>query len=204
MSYTVQEVLKPKGLKGISDNQIDQHWGLYKGYVTNVNGLLDDLKKLEPGSRAWSELKRRAGFEFSGMVLHEYYFGNLAAHVGMPRSGGFANAVQGQWGSLEAWQNDLAKTGAMRGIGWAILYHDAVTNNLFNWWVNEHEDNHPAGFNPIVVLDVFEHAYMVDHGAGGRGDYIKAFFDNVNWEIVEQRFGESKAGKVVNRFLHKP
>lgn len=203
MSYTVQEALKPKGLKGISDNQIEQHWGLYKGYVTNVNGLVDELGKLEVGSRAWSELKRRAGFEFSGMVLHEYYFGNLASQVPMKRGGGFASAVQGRWGSFEAWQNDLAKTGAMRGIGWAILYHDSLTDNLFNWWVNEHEDNHPAGFNPIVVLDVFEHAYMVDHGATGRGDYIKAFFDNVNWETVEQRFADSKAGKVVNRFQHR-
>jgi Fe-Mn family superoxide dismutase len=200
MSYIVQESLKPTGLKGISDEQIEQHWELYKGYVTNVNGLLEDLAKAEIGSRAWSELKRRAGFEFNGMVLHEFYFGNLVAGAQLRPRSPLGGALGRVWGSLEAWKEDFAATGEMRGIGWAILYHDIATDHLFNWWVTGHEMNHPAGLNPILVLDVFEHAYMVDYGAGGRTQYVEAFLENVNWDVVEQRSRDSKAGRVVARF----
>ncbi len=200
MSYLVQEQLKPQGLKGISADQIQEHWALYRGYVQNVNGLMEELVATEPGARHWAELKRRAGFEFDGMVLHEYYFGNLRAGVTLDRQGPLARALARGWRSVEAWQQDLVKTASMRGIGWAILYHDPLADRLFNWWISEHEVNHPAGLAPLLVLDVFEHAYMVDHGAGGRGSYITAFFENVSWGTVEQRFGDSQARRIPNRF----
>jgi Fe-Mn family superoxide dismutase len=200
VKYTVQEQLKPKGLDGISDDQIEQHWGLYKGYVTNVNGLSEELGKLEVGSRAWSELKRRAGFEWSGMVLHELYFGNLVAGGTMPKSGAFIKALEAQWGSVDTWRTDFVKTGGTRGIGWAIVYHDPIGNRLLNWWVNEHEDNQAPCTNPILIMDVFEHAFMVDYGASGRPKYIDAFMDNVNWDVVERRFADSRAGKFVRRY----
>ena len=200
MSYSAQTALKPRGLKGISDKQIDQHWALYEGYVKNTNDLLGELAKAEVGSRHWSELKRRAGFEFNGMILHEFYFGNLASGLALKPQGPLGTALAGKWNSLDAWREDFVKTGLMRGIGWAILYHDPQTGQIFNWWISDHELHHPAGFNPILVLDVWEHAYMVDHGAGGRADYIKAFFDNVNWDLVERRLEDSKARKSVSRF----
>ena len=200
MTYLVQEQLKPHGLKGISDDQIEEHWALYKGYVGNTNGLLAELAQAGAGTRHWAELKRRAGFEWNGMVLHEYYFGNLAAGVQMNRRGALAERLAHGWRTVEAWQEDFVKTGMIRGIGWAILYHDPLTDSLFNWWVSEHEVNHPAGLNPILVLDAFEHAYMVDHGAGGRSQYITAFMDNVSWGAVQQRFADSRARKAVSRF----
>jgi len=89
---------------------------------------------------------------------------------------------------------------ALGGVGWAILYRDPATGGLFNWWVSSHEQGHPAGFNPVLVLDVFEHAFMVDHGAGGRDAYIAAFLENVNWEVVEQRHKDSKGGRFTARF----
>jgi Fe-Mn family superoxide dismutase len=198
MDYLVQEHLKPKGLKGISDDQIEEHWSLYRGYVQSVNGLMEELGRAEAGSRHWTELKRRAGFEFDGMVLHEYYFGNLKAGIEMDRQGALARALAQAWDGR--WQHDFVATGTMRGIGWAILYHDPLADRLFNWWISEHEVNHPAGLSPILVLDVFEHAYMVDHGAGGRAQYVAAFLDNVNWRTVEQRFSESRGRRVPNRF----
>jgi len=88
----------------------------------------------------------------------------------------------------------------MRGIGWAILYHDPLVDRLYNWWVSGHEVDHPAGFDPILVLDVFEHAYMVDYGTSERSEYVKAFFANLNWKVVEQRFDETKARRVASRF----
>ena len=74
----------------------------------------------------------------------------------------------------------------MRGIGWTILYQDNVTGGLFNQWINEHEVGHFAGCIPILVMDVFEHAFITDYGLK-RADYIAAFFKNVNWGVVERR-----------------
>ena len=191
MKYDVQEHLKPRGLTGISDAQIEQHWDLYEAYVKNTNELLEEIETAEHGSRVWGELKRRLGFEFNGMVLHEYYFANLAAGVALSPGSGLAAALAAGWGDIAAWREDFTQTAAMRGVGWVILYHDPLAGRLFNWWVSDHEVNHPAGLHALLVLDVFEHAWMVDYGAGEKGKYVKAFLENVSWEIVEQRFKDS-------------
>ena len=195
MPYKVKDGLKPRNLKGISNDQIDQHWELYQGYVKNVNELIGEIAGAEPGSRHWAELKRRTGFELDGVLLHEYYFENLKAGTAIRPKGKLGQALDMTWKDLEVWKEDFAHTGEIRGVGWAILYHDPATGHLFNWWVGDHELGHPAGFSPILVMDVWEHAYMVDHGAGGRKDYIEAFMENVNWDAVEQRFEESRARK---------
>jgi Fe-Mn family superoxide dismutase len=200
MPYTVQAHLKPKALAGISDDQIDQHWALYEGYVKNADGLIEAVAKAPAGAPAWAEMKRRLGFEIDGLVLHEYYFGNLAAGSTLSPGSDLAADLAAAWGSIAAWRKDFMKTAALRGVGWAIVYHDPATSTLFNWWVSSHEQGHPAGFHPVVVLDVFEHAYMVDHGASGRDPYIAAFLENVNWEVVEQRYKDSKAGRFTARF----
>jgi Fe-Mn family superoxide dismutase len=200
MTYVVHKQIKPSALAGISDEQIDQHWALYEGYVTSANTLLEEMERAEVGSRQWGELKRRAGFEIDGVVLHEYYFGNLAAEAKLSPGSDLAADVTAAWGTTTAWREDFAKTGAMRGVGWAILYHDPAAQRLFNWWVSSHEVGHPAGFHPILVMDVFEHAWMVDHGASGRDEYITAFLANVSWEVVEQRYKDSKHGRFSARF----
>jgi Fe-Mn family superoxide dismutase len=194
MAYQAQEHLKPRGLTGISDQQIDQHWHLYEAYVKNTNELLEEIETAQHGSRVWGELKRRLGFEFNGMVLHEYYFANLAAAATLSPGSELATALTAGWGDIPAWRDDFAQTAAMRGIGWVILYHDPLDGTLFNWWVSDHEVNHPAGLHPILVLDVFEHAWMVDYGAGEKDKYVKAFLENVSWEVVEQRFKDSVRG----------
>jgi len=192
MTYKVQEHLKPKTLTGISDGQIEQHWHLYEAYVKNTNELLDEIREAEAGSKHWAELKRRLGFEYNGMALHEYYFGNLAAGRSLTPKSALADALASDWGDFRAWREDFAKTAAMRGIGWVVLYHDPGAGRLFNWWVSDHEVNHPAGLAPILVLDVFEHAWMVDYGAGEKDKYVDAFLENIGWEAVERRFKESR------------
>jgi len=191
MTYKVQEQLKPKSLTGISDGQIEQHWHLYEAYVKNTNELLDEIREAEAGSKHWAELKRRLGFEYNGMALHEYYFGNLAAGRPLRQKSALADALATDWGDFRAWREEFAKTAAMRGIGWVVLYHDPGAGRLFNWWVSDHEVNHPAGLTPILVLDVFEHAWMVDYGAGEKDKYVDAFLENIGWEAVERRFKES-------------
>jgi Fe-Mn family superoxide dismutase len=94
--------------------------------------------------------------------------------------------VAGAYGSYEGWEHDFKATGAMRGIGWVVLYQDNKGGWLFNQWINEHEVGHPAGCQPILVMDVFEHAFITDYGLK-RADYIDAFFKNINWDVVVAR-----------------
>jgi superoxide dismutase, Fe-Mn family len=194
MTYQAQEHLKPRGLTGISDQQIEQHWHLYETYVKNTNELLEEIETAQHGSRVWGELKRRLGFEFNGMVLHEYYFANLSAGATLSPGSELATALAEGWGDIPKWREDFAQTAALHGVGWVILYNDPLDGGLFNWWVSDHEVNHPAGLHPVLVLDVFEHAWMVDYGAGEKEKYVKAFLENVSWEVVEQRFKDSVRG----------
>ncbi len=193
--YMVRPELYPKKLDGISDEQIAQHWALYEGYVKNVN-LLDEkiahlTRKGEYGAE-FSELKRRQSFEYNGMVLHEYYFGVLKAKQAPPKEfSDLAKKLGACFGGFEAWKREFIAMGCMRGTGWAILYHDPVRSILTNVWISSHEDGHPAGCAPILVMDVWEHAYMVDWGAGGRLEYINKFLKNVDWAKVEGAFCEA-------------
>ena len=205
MSYEAKAALKPAGLAGISENQIAQHWKLYEGYVAQTNALRDELASLRKegkgGTPIYADRRRRFGFEYNGMVLHEYYFGNLKAGVAEPSdSSPLKKALAEQFGSFDAFKEDFTKTGASRSIGWAILYYDPATGTFNNHFVQLHEEGNVAGFVPVLVMDVWEHAYMVDYGAGGRPDYLKAFFGNVNWPAVEKRFAEAQEGKIPGRF----
>ncbi len=189
MAYTAKDYAKLIGMQGFSDTLLKNHFTLYQGYVTNTNKVLDTLDQLirdgKTAAPEFAELKRRLGWEFNGMRLHEYYFENLGGKSGS-RDGKAAKAIAAGFGSAEAWEKDFRATGAMRGIGWVVLYQDTISNRLINFWVNEHDTAHPAGGNPLLIMDVFEHAYMLDYGLK-RADYIESFFKNINWAAVESR-----------------
>jgi len=190
MAYTAKDYTNLIGMEGFSETLLKNHFTLYQGYVTNTNKLLDLLTTLlreeKVGTPEYSELKRRMGFEFNGMRLHEYYFENLGGKGVLDKSGKLAKKLSDAFGSYDTWEQDFEATAAMRGIGWAILYQDNVTRRLINQWINEHEVGHPAGCIPVLVMDVFEHAFITDYGLK-RADYIKAFFNNINWGMVESR-----------------
>ena len=190
MVYTANDYTKLIGMEGFSQILLTNHFTLYQGYVTNTNKLTDLLAAmLKDGKTAtpeYAELKRRFGFEFNGMRLHEYYFENLGSKAPMNRAGPLAKKLAEAYGNYEAWEQDFRATGAMRGIGWAVLYQDNMTGGLFNQWINEHEVGHLAGCHPILIMDVFEHAYMIDYGLK-RADYITSFFKNINWKAAENR-----------------
>jgi len=190
MAYTARDYSRLIGMEGFSETLLKNHFTLYQGYVTNTNKLMDllasMLKEAKTGTPEYSELKRRMGFEFNGMRLHEYYFDNLGGKGVLDKSGKLGRKLAEDFGSYEDWEKDFKATGAMRGIGWAILYQDNVAGTLFNQWINEHEIGHLAGCIPILVIDVFEHAFMSDYGLK-RADYIEAFFKNINWNAVEAR-----------------
>jgi Fe-Mn family superoxide dismutase len=190
MSYSAKDYSRLKGMAGFSDALLSNHFTLYQGYVTNTNKLCDTLATLVKEDRAatpeFAELKRRLGWEFNGMRLHELYFENLGGNGSVDTGGRLAQKKAAEFGSIDAWLKDFKGVGAMRGIGWAILYQDSVTGGLFNCWINEHDTGHPAGCIPLLVMDVFEHAFMLDYQLK-RADYIEAFFRNVDWQVVESR-----------------
>ncbi len=190
MPYTAKDYAALVGMEGFSETLIKNHFTLYQGYVTNTNKVMDILGQLlkdgKAGTPEYAELKRRFGWEFNGMRLHEYYFENLGGKTPMAKDGKLAKKIQTEFGSIEEWEKDYRATGAMRGIGWVILYEDAPSGRLFNVWINEHDVSHPAGCNPLLVMDVFEHAFMIDYGLK-RADYIGAFFKNINWQVAESR-----------------
>ena len=190
MPYTPQDYAKLIGMAGFSDTLLKNHFTLYQGYVTNTNKVLDTLdqmlKDAKTATPEFAELKRRLGWEFNGMRLHEYYFENLGGSGGIDKNGKLARKMAESFGSFEAWEKDFKATGTMRGIGWVVLYQDAASGRLINFWVNEHDVSHPAGCAPLLIMDVFEHAFMIDYGLK-RADYIEAFFKNINWTAVESR-----------------
>ena len=190
MTYTAKKYAGLIGMAGFSEALLNNHFTLYQGYVASTNTLLELLEqKLKEGKTAnpeFSELKRRLGWEFNGMRLHEYYFDNLGGTVPLDVESRLGKMLAGSFSSVDAWENDFRATGAMRGIGWAVLYQDNVSGRLFSFWINEHDEGHPAGCIPILVMDVFEHAFMLDYGLK-RADYIEAFFKNIDWKAVEGR-----------------
>jgi Fe-Mn family superoxide dismutase len=190
MSYLAKDYTALVGMEGFSEALLKNHFTLYNGYVTNSNKLLEILAAmLAEGKQSgpeYAELKRRFGWEFNGMRLHEYYFENLGGEGILAPTSPLAQELIAQFGSYEAWRKDFLATGAMRGIGWAILYQDRFDGKLVNCWINEHDSGHPAGGNPILVMDVFEHAFMLDYGTK-RADYLEAFLRKVSWTAAEKR-----------------
>lgn len=192
--YTKKDYSRLKGMPGFSDQALDIHFGLYEGYVNNTNKLLERLdSQLKNGQTAtpeYAELKRRLGWEFDGMRLHEYYFEALDGNGRPDENGGLEKELEKNFGSLDKWQEDFSAVGKMRGIGWAALYQDVEAGKLINFWINEHNAGHPAGLNPILVLDVFEHAFVPDYGTDKAG-YIEAFMKNLDWNVIEKRWRQS-------------
>jgi len=190
MTYKAKEYPKCLGMEGFSEALIKNHFTLYQGYVTNTNKILELTDQLHKEGKSntpeYAELKRRLGWEFNGMRLHEYYFENLGGKGSPKADGKLLKALERSFGSFENWQKEFKAIGAMRGIGWVILYQDPLGGELINFWINEHDVGHPAGLNPLLIMDVFEHAYMIDYGLK-KADYIEAFFKNIDWQVVESR-----------------
>lgn len=177
-------------LKGLSEKQITEHLKLYAGYVKNTNEL---IAKLDKGvTENWdaytmAELRRRLGFEFNGMRLHEYYFSQFESTLGAS-STDLKHVIEKQYGSPDAWRVQVTAAASARGIGWVLFVRDRVSDKLLIQWVSDHDIGMLADVDIIMALDVWEHAYLLDYLPSGKKDYIAAFFDNLNWAVLESRF----------------
>jgi len=195
MAYEQKNFEYLLGTEGFSDQLLRNHFTLYQGYVTNTNKLAEILNVLLKEGKTqtpeYAELKRRLGWEFNGMRLHEYYFGNMIkGGKELNKDSKFLEKVIEDFGTFEDWENDFKAVGSIRGIGWVVLYYDQMEGQIFNNWINEHDVGHLSGANPLLVMDVFEHAYMIDYGLK-RPDYIEAFFKVIDWTVVANRFSDA-------------
>ena len=194
--YEVKNYDHLLGLSGFSDNSLKTHFALYQGYVNNTNKLREELHALADGGKLDSvehaELKRRLGWEFDGMRLHEYYFGALTKESKpLSQSSALYKKIEKDFGSFADWEKMFRAVASARGIGWAILYYDPKGDQLLDVWINEHDTGHLAGCVPLLNMDVFEHAFILDYGTKKAG-YIDAFMGAVDWKEVEKRFDSAK------------
>lgn len=190
------------GLNGISDQTLAMHVKLYEGYVVETNNLtgrindiLLDGKIDDEELPVYAELKRQLGFEYNGMLLHEYYFDSLMVG-GSPEPeahSAFRGAVEKSFGTFETWKIDFVNVGKMRGVGWAICYLNPYNGKLSNHWITLHENGNVAGFTPVLVMDVWEHAFILDYQPSERGEYIESFLSNIDWKVVERRLARTVA-----------
>ena len=194
MQYETKKFNIPE-LDGISTKTIEEHLGMYAGYVKNFNAisaLMPELAKdLEKNTLPLSELIRRRSFEFDGMRLHELYFAQFeGGATPLPTTGALAEQAAKEYHGLENLIEFLKAIGNIRGPGWALLYWDKEVKQFLAGFAGEQHQGHFATLPIILAVDVWEHAYLLDHGAAGKAKYIDAFFKNINWKIVEKRFEE--------------
>lgn len=192
MTYQPKRFDHLKGLRHFSVRLLKSHLTLYKGYVNNTNRLagllLEMVKAGKAGTMEYAEMKRRFGWEFNGMRLHELYFENLTGRpTPLKRQSLLAKKLSEDFGGFATWERGFMGVGGIRGIGWAVLTRDPETGRLFNIWLDEHDAGFLVGSSPLLVMDVFEHAYLQDYGLD-RKAYVQAFMNAINWSVVEQRF----------------
>lgn len=181
-------------LPGFSEQSVQMHLALYHGYVTNTNLLAEMMREWltvgKSNTIEWAEMKRRFAWEFNGMRLHELYFENITATAtALDRQSTLYKKIEEDFGPYELWERGFKGTSGMRGIGWVILAFDPQTDRLFNVWMSEHDTGLLVGTRPLIVMDVFEHAFLIDYGLK-RNEYVEAFFNVIDWEKVESRLAD--------------
>ncbi len=181
-------------LKGISDKQLEAHFGLYEGYVKKLNEIEEKLTKQDKAAANYSfgefsELKRREAVAFNGTYLHELYFENLL-NDGTKPSKELHDAIVKAFGSYETFVADL-KASAASTPGWVVLTLNKTDGKLHTYIMYEHHIGLPVHQEIILALDCWEHAFMIDYGTK-KADYLNAFVENINWKMVNERFKKLK------------
>lgn len=175
-------------LEGFNADLIEDHLKLYAGYVKKYNEINEKLGSVEKkGNYSYaehSELVRRRSVAWNGTKLHELYFENMTGG-GSEMSSDLKSMIERDFGSLEAWQEDL-KACASATPGWVLLVQNEDDGVLQHYVVFEHMNNFPAGVNLLLVLDCWEHAFAKQYGTD-KGSYVKAFLSNLHWEEVGKR-----------------
>ncbi len=183
-------------LKGISAKNIEEHLKLYAGYVKNTNLIVEKIGEYaadaEKNAYVMGELQRRFGFEFNGMRNHEYYFKSLeGGSTTLTTSGALTKAIEGNFGSFEKFLTQFKTLAMTRGIGWAVLYYDKQSDQLVPAWIDEQHLGQLNGLSWILGIDMWEHAFVYDYPTSEKKKYVEAFFENLNWEVIEKNYLEA-------------
>ena len=193
-SYAERRFTFPDHPAGLSRETLAAHVELYRGYLKQLNGLLEALQSgpAKAGDKAAAQRRQaiadRHAFEANGVRLHELYFAQLGGNGSAPDpKGALAAEIKLAFGSVEEWRADLATVAETRGIGWAVTAWDPEPGCLTNQWLDLHERGVPANQRIVFALDLWEHAYLPDYGTSGRAKYVEAVLDAVNWPVVEKR-----------------
>jgi len=196
MQKFIEQKFEIGELKGISAKNIEEHLKLYAGYVKNANSILEKIPEYRGYEKedtftpyVVSELQRRFAFEYNGMRNHEVYFSSLEGGARpLSSESGLGKTIKEEWGSFEKWL-DLFKTLALvRGIGWAVLWYDKKGDCLLCSWVDEQHLGQLNGCNMLLALDMWEHSFIYDYPTSQKKDYVNAYFENLNWEKVEENY----------------
>lgn len=196
-SYEAQIFNFPE-LEGISEKQLEVHVGLYNGYVKNINLLREqiaDLTKQDPEKYQYAieSVRRRLGFEFNGMRMHEFYFPQWeGGATDEPRGSALEKLVSEKYGNWENFVTHFKSVSMSRGPGWTTLGLDKKTGTPHVWWTSDHELGMLADTEIILTIDMWEHAYMVDYLPAEKAQHVDAFFKNLNWEMVEKRLSSAQ------------
>jgi len=190
--YETQTFNLPE-LKDISKRTVEEHLKLYAGYVKFSNLIVDKIKEYkqdaEKNAYAINEMQRRFGFEFNGMRNHEYYFKSLEGGTQALASDSILKKkIEEQFGGFDAWLAEFTTIALTRGIGWAMMYYDPQTSKLTNAWIDEHHIGQLNGLQTILALDMWEHAFIIDYSPADKKKYITAFFENLNWSVIEKNY----------------
>ena len=185
-------------LDGISQKQVDVHIGLYQGYVKHVNLLREQIADLtaqdaEKYAFAIESIRRRLSFEFNGMRMHEFYFPQWeGGSIPLTAGGKLELAMTEKYGSWNAFITHFRQVGMSRGPGWATLAWDKHGQTPHIWWTADHELGQLADVHILLAMDMWEHAYMVDYMPADKSQHVDAFFKNINWSTVENRFAQAQ------------
>ncbi len=195
MTYPTRAFALP-ALKGLSAKQIEVHLALYAGYVKHVNLIAEQLQAARAGTLAIdpylaAELRRRFAFEFDGMRMHEYYFEQFeGGSAPLAAESTLKKMAEEKYGG-DGLMGHVREVAGTRGIGWVVVYYDQAGETLHTTFVADHELGQLSGLPILLALDLWEHAYMVDYVPAEKKNYIDAFFENVNWDVVEKRLASA-------------
>lgn len=185
-------------LKGISEKTIEEHLKLYAGYVKNTNLILSMIEQYggvddEGGKYSVMEITRRFSFEFGGMKNHEVYFSSFeGGQKGLEEGSELKKQIEKDFESFDKWLLRFKQIAMTRGIGWAMLYYDRKEERLLNAWIDEQHLGQLQDCSLILALDMWEHSYVADYQPSGKKQYIEDFFENLNWQKIEENFIQAK------------
>ena len=206
MPLTFEEIapreLRPEvyELDGISRAAIEAHYKLYQGYVNKRNEILGKLAGVDLGgaNQVYSDLrslKVDLTFAIGGIKNHELYFGHLGGAGGEPE-GRFAELIDEEFNGVEKWEQAVRKA-AKAARGWVMVGYDLNDGSVFNYLMDTQNLWAVHSMVPVLALDVYEHAYARDFGStpDGRGEYVEAFFRNIDWEHVNRQLAQAEAAR---------